>query len=148
VAITHSIALTGRHNNRLLPELLLEATAPLQESRTKPIVNADKGACLRVCLFDALTIAFVLFHTDGSKALSKIHTYPLLRSQIPPTLVRGKLHAGSPELSPKHNKSNHITSPFRQQSCLQARTPLQRSAYTCSYSSFCASACPWLSFPL
>jgi hypothetical protein len=53
-------------------------------------------------------MAFVLFYDGGSKSLWKIHTYPLLHSQIPLTLVRTNLHADSPELSP--NSNNHTTS--------------------------------------
>jgi hypothetical protein len=54
-------------------------------------------------------MAFVLFYDGGSKSLWKIHTCPLLHSQIPLTLVRTNLHADSPELSPTPN--NHTTPP-------------------------------------
>jgi hypothetical protein len=56
-----------------------------------------------------LTIAFVLFHNDGPESLWKMHTYLLLHSQIPLTLVRTHLYTDSPELSP--NPNNHTAPP-------------------------------------
>jgi hypothetical protein len=99
----------------ILPQLPLaterlvsyRVTAPL--STNKWFVRQDKGFTLRICLFCMLTMAFVLFHNDGPKSLWKMHTYPLLRSQIPLNLVKTHSCADSPELSP--NPNNHTTSP-------------------------------------
>lgn len=112
------------------------------------LVHLNKAASLPMCSFGTLTMVFVPFHCHSSLPSSKSPSV-LFTAFTNHIGRRGRNqeahHKTVRNCLPKHPRASSVR---RLQTCLQARTPHQQSAPTCSCSSSCASACLCSSSPV